>query len=76
MLKVLTREGFLWLTRVCQVAWKYGITSRDWQTGVIISIFKKGDRKQCMNYRGISVLNLPEKVYAKSPNALIGNAKK
>ena len=65
MLKALTGEGFLWLTRVCQVAWKLGKTPRDWQTGVIIPIFKKGDRKQCTNYRGISLLSLPGKVYAK-----------
>ena len=55
MLKVLTGEEILWLTRVCQVAWKFGKTPRDWQTGVIISIFKKGDRKQCTNYRRISL---------------------
>ena len=55
----------LWLTRVCQVAWKFGKTPRDWQTGVIILIFKKGDRKQCTNCRGISLLSLPGKVYAK-----------
>ena len=66
MLKALTGEGILWLTRVCQVAWKFGKTPRDWQTGVIIPIFKKGDRKQCTNYRGIPLLNLPGKVYAKS----------
>ena len=65
MLKALTGEGILWLTRVCQVAWKFGKTPRDWQTGVIIPIFKKGDRKQCTNYRGISLLSLPWKVYAK-----------
>ena len=65
MLKALTGEGILWLTRVCQVAWKFGKTPRDWQTGVIISIFKKGDRKQCTNYRGISLLSFPGKVYAK-----------
>ena len=65
MLKALTGEGILWLTRVCQVAWKLGKTPRDWQTGVIIPIFKKGDRKQCTNYRGISLLSLPWKVYAK-----------
>ena len=65
MLKALTGEGILWLTRVCQVAWKFGKPPRDWQTGVIIPIFKKGDRKQCTNYRGISLLSLPGKVYAK-----------
>ena len=65
MLKALTGEGILLLTRVCQVAWKFGKTPRDWQTGVIISIFKKGDRKQCTNYQRISLLSLPGKVYAK-----------
>ena len=50
---------------MCQVAWKYGKTPRDWQTGVIISLFKKGDRKQCTNYRGISLHSLPGKVYVK-----------
>ena len=44
MLKALTGEGIFWLTRVCQVAWKLGKTPRDWQTGVIIPIFKKGNR--------------------------------
>ena len=44
MLKALTGEGILWLTRVCQVAWKFGKARRDWQTGVIIPIFEKGDR--------------------------------
>ena len=59
MLKALTGERILWLTRVCQVVWKLGKTPRDWQTGVIIPIFKKGDRKQCTNYRRISLLSLP-----------------
>ena len=71
MLKVLTGEGILWLTRVYQVAGKFGKTPRDWQTGVIFPIFKKGDRKQCTNYRGISLLSLPGKYM---PNALKGNA--
>ena len=65
MLKALNWEGVQWLTRVCQVAWKTGKTPKEWQTGVIIPIFKKGDRKQCTNYRGISLLSLPGKVYAK-----------
>ena len=65
LLKALTGEEILWLTRVCQVAWKFGKTPRDWQTCVIIPIFKKEDRKQCTNYKGISLLSLPGKVYAK-----------
>ena len=65
MLKALTGEGILSLRRVRQVAWKYGKTPINWQTGVIIPIFKKGDRTQCTNYRGISLLSLPGKVYAK-----------
>ena len=65
ILKALTGEGILWLTRVCQVAWKFGKTPRDWQTGVIIPIFKKGDCKQCTNYKGKFFLSLPGKVYAK-----------
>ena len=50
MLKALNGEGVLWLTRVCQVAGKLGKTSKDWQTGVIISVHKKDNRKECTNY--------------------------
>ena len=65
MLKALTKEGILWLKQLCQVAWKYGQTPRDWQAGVIFPIFKKGDRKQYIYYREISLLSFPEKVYTK-----------
>ena len=65
IMKVLTREGILWSRRVCQIAWKFGKTTRDWQTCVVIPIFKKGDRKQCTNYRGISLLSLQGKVCSK-----------
>ena len=43
---------------------KLGKTPKDWQTGVVISIYKKGDSKKCTNYRGIS-LSLPGKGYSK-----------
>ena len=41
MLKVLGGGEILWLTQVCQVAWKFGKPPRNWQTGVIIPTFKK-----------------------------------
>ena len=64
MLKALKGEGTLWLTRVRKAAWKFRKTPRDWQTGVIIPISKKGNRKQYTNFRG-SLLGLPGKIYAK-----------
>ena len=36
----------------------------DWQTGVVVPLFKKGDRRVCSNYRGITLLSLPGKVYS------------
>ena len=63
--KVLVGEGIDWLTRVFQVAWDSGEVPVDWQTGVIVPIFKKGDKTECHNYRGITLLSLPGKLYAK-----------
>lgn len=65
MLKALGGEGIAWLTRVFQVAWDCGTVPDEWQTAVIVPIFKKGSRADCNNYRGISLLSLPGKVYAK-----------
>ncbi|GAB0086845.1 Reverse transcriptase domain [Sergentomyia squamirostris] len=65
MLKHLGVEGTMWLTRVIRVAWLSGRVPEDWQVGVIVPIFKKGNRKDCANYRGISLLSLPGKVFAK-----------
>ena len=65
MLKAMGKEGVLWVTRVIKVAWERGETPGDWQTGMIVPLFKKGDKRVCSNYRGISLLSLPGKVYAK-----------
>jgi hypothetical protein len=37
----------------------------DWQKTIIISIFKKGDRKNCNSYWGTSLLLAAHKSYAK-----------
>ena len=74
-LKALVGEGIPWFTRVCQVMWKYSKTPREWQTGVIISIYEKGDCKQCTNYKEISLLSFArESSYMQ--NASQENAKK
>ena len=65
MLKAMNNFEVHWLTYVCQVSWKTGEVPKQWQTSVLIPIHKKGDKKKCTNYRDISLLSLPGKVYAK-----------
>ena len=65
MLKAMNIYGVRWLTRVCKVACRTGQAPKQWQTSVIISIHKKGDKRKCTNYRGISLISVPGKVYAK-----------
>ena len=65
LLKSRSRHGILWLTRVCRVAWREGRTPVDWQTGIVVPIIEKGDRRECSNYRGITLLSLPGKAYAR-----------
>jgi hypothetical protein len=65
MLKVLVADGLCWLTRVIQVAWRTGKTPLDWRTGVVVPLFKKGDQRDCSNYRGITLLSIPGKVYSR-----------
>ncbi|KAK3571285.1 hypothetical protein QTP86_005921 [Hemibagrus guttatus] len=64
-LKSLDVVGLSWLTRLCNIAWRSGTVPLDWATGVVVPLFKKGDRRVCSNYRGITLLSLPGKVYSK-----------
>ncbi|TWW62366.1 hypothetical protein D4764_04G0010130 [Takifugu flavidus] len=63
-LKALGVVGLSWLTRLCNIAWTSGAVPLDWQIGVVVPLFKKGDRRLCSNYRGITLLSLPGKVYS------------
>ena len=60
MLKALDNVGLLWLTRLYNVAWGSGTVPMQWQIGVVVPIFKKGDQRVCSNYLGIALLSLPE----------------
>ena len=64
-LKSLDLQGLSWLTRLCNIAWRSGTMPLEWQTGVVVPLFKKGDRRVWSNYRGITLLSLPGKVYSR-----------
>ena len=65
MLKALNLEKANWLTRVCQMERELRKTPKDWQTGVIIPMHKKSDRKECTDYREITFLSFTGKVLTK-----------
>ncbi|KAK3514905.1 hypothetical protein QTP70_034961 [Hemibagrus guttatus] len=64
-LKSLDVVGLSWLTRLCNIAWWSGTVPLGWATGVVVPLFKKGDRRVRSNYRGITLLSLPGKVYSR-----------
>ena len=58
--------GVKWLHRIFKTAWKNMEVPEDWQKAVIIPIWKKkGNKRDCGTYRGISLLSHSGKIYAK-----------
>jgi hypothetical protein len=53
------------LHAVIQQAWTGETLSRSWTEEVLCPVYKKGDKLDCKNYRGICFLNMTYKVFAK-----------
>ena len=50
---------------VLHSAWNTGIIPTDWKRGLVVPLWKgKGDRKDCNNYRGVTLLSVTGKVFA------------
>ncbi|KAK3512562.1 hypothetical protein QTP70_017239, partial [Hemibagrus guttatus] len=45
-LKSLDVVGLSWLTCLCNIAWRSWTVPLDWATGVVVPLFKKGDRRE------------------------------
>ena len=47
------------------MAFESGIVLEIWRSAVIVPLYKgKGERTECKNYRGISLLSVVGKIYA------------
>src|SRR6218665_3923847 len=53
------------LTKLCNVIWTTGRIPTTWKDGIIIPLPKKGDLRECTNWRGITLLSTPGKIMAK-----------
>ena len=54
-----------WLKDIFDIAWNCGKTPHEWREAIIVPIYKKGSRAECGNYRGISLLSVVGKIYAR-----------
>ena len=45
--------------------WAMEMVPGHWRAGDIVNIFRKGNRKECCNYRGITLLIVVGKLYTK-----------
>ena len=45
--------------------WNEGEMPNDWKCGLLIKIPKKGDTANCDNWRGITLLSIPSKVFTR-----------
>ena len=61
------------LLRLYDMYWKQGKIPEEWKITKVISIFKKGDRTNPENYRGISLLCSGYKIYAKIISRILSN---
>ena len=55
-----------WLGRILNACWREGRVPQDWQDACLVPIYKgKGDKMNCSNYRGISLLSVVGKLYGR-----------
>jgi hypothetical protein len=60
MIKYLAKN----LQELICVTWREEKMPANWETGIIFPIFKKGDKLDCNNYRGITLLDIVYKVFS------------
>ena len=68
MLKAGGEVVVVWMTKVFNMVWREGVAPGDWRNAVIVPVYKKGSRLDCTNYRGISLMSIVGKVFARVLN--------
>ena len=62
LFQILKDDAVKVLHSICQQIWKAQQCPRDWKTSVFIPIPKKGNAKECSNYRTITLISHASKV--------------
>ena len=48
---------------ILEEVWRTNSFPKDWKTSVILPFYKKGDKTECKNYRGISLIDIAVKIF-------------
>ena len=73
LLKTLQDDAVKVLHSICHQIWKAQQWPQDWKRSVFIPIPKKGNVKECSNYRTITLISLASKVMLKILQARFSN---
>ena len=65
--RILKDDAVKGLHSICQQIWKAQQWTQDWKMSVFIPIPKKGNSKECSNYRIIVLISHTNKVMLKIP---------
>ena len=63
----LTSEATVsWMKALADQIWKEEAVPRDWKNQITIPVFKKGQKSDCNNYRGIAILCVTNKIISRT----------
>ena len=65
LLKLGGAETIRWLISLFNSIWNSESIPSDWLNHLIVPLHKKGSQYECDNYRGIALLSIPSKVFAR-----------
>ena len=63
--QILKDDAVKVLHSICQLIWKTQQWPQDWKRSVFVPILKKGNAKECSNYRTIALISHANKVMLK-----------
>lgn len=65
MIKKMGENGLQMLLQIINMAWQKEKIPKDWEIRLILPVHKKGDTMDSQNYRGITLLSTPTKIFEK-----------
>ena len=65
LLQVENDETAKVMTTLCNKIWSSKVWPEDWKTSIFVPLYKKGDKKECSNYRTVFLIPHASKIMLK-----------